>query len=385
MAALIYLDNAATTFPKPPSVWKHMEGSVKHRGGNPGRSAHALAMSAASDLFACRVAAADLFGLASHPERVIFTLNTTHALNVILKGLLRQDDHAVCSDMEHNAVYRPLYRMQKEGRISFDVFHTYAERPDRTPAMIIDSLRRALRPNTRLVVVSHASNICGAALPLYEIGQLCRRRGVLLVVDAAQSAGHLPIHMTDMCIDALCVPGHKGLYGPQGCGILLLGDQLTDLPTTLTEGGNGVDSLEGEMSHSLPERYESGTPPTPAICGLSAGMEFIKSTGINRIRAHEEELYQYACAELSHLGNVRIAVPHHTGAVLLFNVDGHASDEVAAHLDHHGICVRAGFHCAALGHRTLHTPDSGAVRASFGWFNTERDVDTLVRCVKELR
>lgn len=384
MSSPVYLDNAATTFPKPSTVYKAMENSLKHRGGNPGRSSHALAMAAASDLYDCRVAASNFFGLDGHGERVIFTLNTTHALNIALKGLLHVGDHAVCSDMEHNAVYRPLYHMQKEGRITFDVFDTYVDRPDRTPTMILDSLRRAMQPNTRLVVVSHASNICGASLPLYEIGQFCRRRGVLFVVDAAQSAGHLPIDMKEMCIDALCVPGHKGLYGPQGCGMLLLGERLSDLPATLMEGGNGVDSLKGEMSDALPERYEAGTPPTPAICGLRQGIQFVERTGLDRIRKHEESLYDYAVQSLSHLPGISIAVPHHVGPVLLFNVDGYTSDQVAAHLDRHGICVRSGFHCAALGHRTLRTPRTGAVRASFGYFNTERDVEALVRGVREL-
>ena len=383
VSSLIYLDHAATTFPKPAAVLREVQDCMRYRGGNPGRSSHTLALSAASDLYACREAAADFFGLSTHPERVVFTMNTTHALNIVLKGLLRQGDHAVCSDMEHNAVYRPLYRMQKEGRITFDTFNTLVDRPDRTPAMIVDSLRKAIQPNTRLVVVSHASNICSASLPLWEIGHFCRRRGVLFVVDAAQSAGHLPIDMNGMCIDALCVPGHKGLYGPQGCGMLLLGERLSpaDLPDTLTEGGNGVDSLEGDMTLVLPERHESGTPPTPAISGLLQGIRFVQAIGVDRIREHEESLYCYARDRLSRIPRIRMAVPFHVGSVLLFNVDGYTSDEVAAELDRHDICVRAGFHCAALGHRTLRTPPTGAVRASFGWFNTPRDVDALVKCV----
>ena len=384
MSSPVYLDNAATTFPKPPAVLRAMSDSVKYRGGNPGRSSHTLSLSAASDLYACREAAADFFGLGSHPERVIFTLNTTQSLNVAIKGLLREGDHAVCSDMEHNAVYRPLHRLQTEGRITFDTFDTLADRPDRTTAMILDSLWRSVRPNTRMVVLSHASNICSAALPLFEIGHFCRRRGLLFVVDAAQSAGHLPIDMKEMCIDVLCVPGHKGLYGPQGCGLLLLGDRLDSLPDTLLEGGNGVDSLVGDMSDTLPERYEAGTPPTPAVCGLLQGIRFVQSIGGDRIRRHEEDLYLYAREQLSRLPHVRMEVPFHVGSVLLFNVDGYTSDEVAALLDRHGICVRAGFHCAALGHRTLHTPHTGAVRVSFGWFNTPRDVDALVRCVETM-
>ena len=394
----VYLDNAATSFPKPPSVIQAVEESMALYGGNPGRGSHALALRAAEEVYACREAAARLLGF-SHPERVIFTLNTTHALNLVLKGLLRPGDRAVCSDMEHNAVFRPLYRLVSDGVITLDIFDTYATRRDRTDDMILSSLERHLQPGTRLLVCAHASNICPLTLPLARMGQLCHQRGVLFVVDGAQSAGVLDIDMEAMHIDALCVPGHKGLMGPMGCGMLLLSPDI--LPDTLLEGGNGLDSLSGEMALDLPERYEAGTLPLPAIAGLRAGIEYVQSVTPAAIREKETRLCTLARDGLLATPGVRVFLPHLSGSTLLFTVDGYDSEEVAGYLDSaptdtgmsgsrrtvrpgQSICVRPGFHCAALGHRTLGTPEGGAVRASFGWFNTKEDAEALVRRIRAL-
>jgi cysteine desulfurase family protein len=394
----VYLDNAATSFPKPPSVIQAVEESMELYGGNPGRSSHTLALRAAEEVYACREAAAHLFGF-SHPERVIFTLNTTHALNLVLKGLLRPGDRAVCSDMEHNAVFRPLYRLASDGGITLDIFNTFPAQRDRTEDLVLSSLDRHLQPGTRLVVCTHASNICPLTLPLARIGQLCHQRGILFVVDGAQSAGVLDIDMEAMHIDALCVPGHKGLMGPMGSGMLLLSPDI--LPNTLMEGGNGLDSLSGEMAFDLPERYEAGTLPLPAIAGLRAGIEYVQSVTPAAIREKEVRLYTLARDGLLATPGVHVFLPHLSGSTLLFTVDGYDSEEVAGFLDgtpsapavggsHHmviprrGICVRPGFHCAALGHRTLGTPEGGAVRASFGWFNTREDAQALVQRIRAL-
>ena len=381
---LVYLDHAATSFPKPAEVTAAVADCMKRRGGNPGRGSHSLALEAAGEVYACREAAARMFG--AEPDRVIFTLNTTHALNVAIKGLVgrfsRGRPHVICSDMEHNAVYRPLYKLAAEGRIDFDVFPTFPASPTRTAEMILSSLASGMRPETRMVVCAHASNICSAVLPVAEIGAFCRRRGLYFVVDGAQSAGALELDVDGMGIDALCVPGHKGLLGPQGTGMLILGKGIT--LDTLTEGGNGMDSLRGEMSEDAPERYEAGTLQTPAIAGLRAGMEFVESVGVEAIGAHERTLGVRLRDRLMELPKVTVYAPHREGGVVLFSVDGYTSEEVGQRLDRAGICVRPGFHCSALGHRTLGTPDSGAVRVSFGWGSREKDGEAVLRVIQRM-
>ena len=381
MSRPIYLDNAATSYPKPPRVICAVGDCMKYRGGNPGRGAHRLSLEAAGEIYTCREVAARTFG--AEPERVIFTLNTTHALNLAIKGLLGRDGgHILCSDLEHNAVYRPLYKLAREGRATFDVFPTFPTARLWSPSRILSSLATKVRPDTRMVVCTHASNVCSAVLPIEEIGAFCRRRGLYFVVDGAQSAGVYDLNVDRMGITALCLPGHKGLMGPQGTGMLILGKGVT--LDTLTEGGNGMDSLRGEMSEDTPERYEAGTLQTPAIAGLRAGMEFVESVGLETIREHERRLGVYLRDELLSLPRVKVYAPHREGGVVLFSVEGYASDEVGARLDREGICVRPGFHCAALAHRTLETPEGGAVRASMGWWTKERDVEALLRVAGRL-
>ncbi len=377
---LVYLDHAATSFPKPPAVVAAMADCQKYRCGNPGRGSHRLALAAAEEIYRCREMAASLFGCA--PERVIFTLNTTHALNLAIKGLMGRGGHALCSDMEHNSVYRPLYRMAQEGIITFDTFDTYPALSVRTDERILASLASKIRPDTRMVVCAHASNICSASLPIAKIGAFCRRRGIAFVVDGAQSAGIMEIDMQRMHIDVLCVPGHKGLLGPQGTGMLLLGEGVE--LDTLMEGGNGMDSLRGEMSEDTPERYEPGTLQTPAIAGLRAGLHHLQSVGVPTIRAHEQCLGARLRDALLEMLHVHVYAPWHEGSVVLFSVDGYTSEEVGQILDGQGICVRPGFHCSALGHRTLQTPAGGAVRASFGWDSREREADALIKAIRAL-
>ncbi len=381
---LVYADHAATSHPKPAAVGAAMADCLLNKGGNPGRGSHRLALAAAEEIYRCREAAAELFG--ASPERVIFTLNTTHALNLVIKGVMRRGGHALCSDMEHNSVYRPLYRMKADGVIDFDIFDTFPLMSEGRESAILASLSAKIRPDTRLVICAQTSNICSAALPIAHIGAFCRRRGILLAVDAAQAAGSMEIHMERMGIDALCVPGHKGLLGPQGTGMLILGPRMagSDFLETLMEGGNGMDSLEGGMSADPPERYEAGTLQTPAIAGLCAGIDYVRSVGVAAIGAHEAAVAARLCEMLSACPRVTVYAPAHRGAVVLFSVDGMDSEAVGRALDAEGICVRPGFHCSALGHRTLKTPAGGAVRASFGWCSTERDAERIRRVVKDL-
>ena len=378
---MIYLDNAATSFPKPRRVAEEQMRCMRFYGGNPGRGSHALALAAAEKIYECREEIADLFKV-PNPENVIFTMNATMAINTAIKGLLRHGDHVLLSDMEHNAVFRPIYKLARDGTVTYDVFETFPTDPTRTTEMICASILERIRPNTRMLVCAHASNICSASLPIKEIGSLCRKKGILFVVDAAQSAGHLPIDMVDMQIDALCVPGHKGLWGPQGCGALVLSDEM--IVDTLVEGGSGYNSLDGNMPKEAPERYEAGTLPTPAIAGLTEGIREIKRRGIDHIHSHECSLTAHLAERLLTTPKVTLYAPHHQGSVLLFSVQEISSDRVGAFLNERGFCVRTGFHCAALAHATLGTPSSGAVRVSPSLFNTTAQMDAFTDALKEL-
>ena len=378
---LIYLDHAATGFPKPREVTEEVRRCLTLYGGNPGRGGHRLALAAAKRVFDCRTLAAELFGV-DDPARVVFTLNTTAALNLAIKGLVRSGDHVLISDMEHNAVLRPVHRLAKEGKIIYDVFPTLTADVRQSAVRIGAAMARMIRPTTSLVVVSCASNLCSATLPISYLAELCHRRGIRIVVDGAQGAGHIPISVDRMGIDALCLPGHKGLQGPQGCGMLILGRDV--LPETLLEGGNGVDSLSEGMSDEAPERYESGTLPTPVVAGLSAGLAWVKERGVEEIGAWERALYRRTREALGNMKGIRLYAPSYEGAVLLFNREGMPAEHVAEALDAQGICVRAGYHCSALGHRTLGTPEGGAVRVSFGAMSRPQHVDRLVNALRRI-
>lgn len=377
----VYLDNAATTFPKPAVVLTEVNDCIRRYCGNPGRGSHPLAMSSAERIFECRTAAAELLG-GDAPENIIFTMNTTYAINLLLKGLLRHGDHVLISDLEHNSVFRPIWKLAHDGVIEYDVFPSMCGQQNASPVRICAGIARRIKPNTRLVICTHASNLCSYSLPIAEIGAFCHRHGILFAVDAAQSAGHLPLHMKQMNIDALAAPGHKGLYGIQGVGILALSDAVP--LSTVIEGGNGLLSLEGNMPEQPPERYESGTLPTPSIAGLLRGIETVSTLGLPKIAAHEEQLFFRAREYLSSQKTVTVHAPEYAGATLLFSVDGIPSERLAAELGRRGICVRGGYHCSALGHATLKTPPDGAVRISFGIFNTTSDIDCFSAALSDI-
>ena len=375
---LIYLDNAATSFPKPREVIDSMQELMLHWGGNAGRGSHILSMEAAKRIFDCRVKLAEQFDC-DGPEQVCFTMNTTQALNIAIKGLLGRGDHVLISDIEHNAVYRPIYKLKAQRIIDYDVFPSMMGDRRRSAERICAGITKLVRRETKMLICSGASNICSMTMPIAEIGALCRRLGILFIVDGAQWAGHAKVSLREMKIDALCIPAHKGLLGPQGCGALILGKGIS--PNTLVEGGNGVASLEAEMSFDAPERYEAGTLPAPAIVGLSAGLDIVRSLGVLRIDEHEKRLFRRARDKLGSISGVRVYCPEYEGSVISFNIDGFSSEEAAMMLSNEGICVRGGYHCSALGHKTMGTEESGAVRASFGVFNSSRDVDLLCDAV----
>ncbi|MBQ8207968.1 MAG: aminotransferase class V-fold PLP-dependent enzyme [Clostridia bacterium] len=378
---MIYFDNAATSFPKPLSVYREVEHCIKNYCGNPGRGSHSLSRRSAEKVYETREKIADFFGSPS-PENVFFTYNDTYALNMVIKGLVNEGDHVIISDMEHNSVYRPIAALAENGIISYDIFDTMCLSHLRTPERICANIRRLIRRETKMLIATHVSNICSAALPLREIGELCRAHGMIFVVDAAQSAGHLPINMAEMKIDALCAPGHKGLYGLQGSGFALLRDGL--LPFPIIEGGSGVNSLMPEMPEVSPERYEAGTLSVPCIASLCEGVEFVKSRGIDAIHEHESALYRRLSDMLYSLPEIKLYAHNHVGSTLLFNIDGIPCEKAADLLDRRGICVRSGFHCSPLGHKTLGTIESGAVRVSFSPFNTMRELEFFYSALKSI-
>lgn len=372
---MIYLDNAATTFPKPRRVTDEVQRCLCEYCGNPGRGSHTMALAAAEQIYSCREALSDFLG-APAPERILFTQNTTYALNMAIKGLLQAGDHVLISELEHNAVRRPVWRLAAQGKITFDTFPVLGL----DESALLAEIQRKLRPETRAIICTHASNICSISLPIAAIGGLCRQKGLCFLVDAAQSAGILPIDMKQMNIDALALPGHKSLYGIQGCGGLALGERIT--LDTLMEGGSGMDSFPPEMPPDPPERYEAGTLPTPAIVGLLEGVRSLQGGVAKEIATRERGLFLALRERLESLPQIEIYAPEHPGSVLLFNHRNVCATDVGRHLSASGICVRAGLHCAPLAHQALGTPEWGAVRVSFGRYNTLSDVDALWKALR---
>ncbi len=372
---MIYLDNAATTFPKPQSVRRAAANSVMTM-ANPGRSGHRPAMAAGEMIYRCRVKASEFFGAGS-VENVIFTPGCTYSANMVIKGLLKSGDHAVVSDMEHNAVMRPMHTMSEKG-VAYTIART-GETDDETLA----SFRDALRSNTRLVICTHVSNVWGQRLPVERIAALCRQYGIPVMTDAAQSAGVFPINAEENGIDFICAPAHKGLYGTMGTGILIA--RHPELLKTITEGGTGSGSLSLSQPDFPPDKFESGTPNVPGIAALSAGLDFVKQTGVERIHDHEVKLVTYLYDRLSKMSSITLYTPRpnamRNGGLLSFNVGNLSSEETAAYLFEKGIAVRAGLHCSPLAHRRYGTEKRGAVRISTSYFNTMNEMESAARAI----
>ena len=386
----VYLDNAATTYPKPREVINEALRVIKQDCGNPGRSSHRIAMRAAETVFECRRRIANHFG--GSEENVIFTSSATHSLNLAIKTTLRRGDHVLISDIEHNSVIRPISALAERGHITFD---TYPAHPD--PQRSVSAIAAMIRPNTAMVIACHRSNICNLIQPISAIGDLCRRKGILFLVDASQSAGTLPIDMKRDNIDVLCAPGHKGLYGIPGSGFAIFGNRFTERekeastastfrsytynlhsPRTLStfmEGGNGIRSRDTAMPDFLPERLEAGTLAVPNIGALSAGIGFVSKLGEERINRHEIQLFNIISRGFTAFNDhITVHGNGDAGGIALFSCPYIPCEELAADLDGYGICVRAGLHCAPTAHRKLNTPEDGAVRISFGVFNTPKEI-----------
>ena len=375
---MIYLDNAATSFPKPETVWREAERVMRECGGNPGRGSHALALAAAEEIYRCREAVAEMFD--GDPERVVLTPNATVALNLALKGMLRPGDHVLTSALAHNSVRRPLHALAEEG-VSVEEYPVFPR--GESVATVIG---RMLRPNTRMVEVTVRSNVVSAGLPLDEIAALCKRRGMILVVDASQGAGAMELSIRNLGKAVICAPGHKGLYGLPGSGFALFSREIDPKEVRpLLAGGSGMRSVDPEMPDIFPERLEAGTLNAPAAASLRAGIEAVREIGVAEIGYRERILRRRTVSILTGMRRVQVYLPGaDEGSIVLFSVHGHSAAEVGEHLDRCGIAVRAGLHCAPTAHRLLGTPEGGAVRASFGMFNTEEDVLALCRTVKEM-
>lgn len=376
---MIYLDNAATTFPKPRAVTLAADNCLKNYSANPGRSGHALSVRASEEVYNCRKKLSQFFG-AGKPETVIFTENCTMAINTVLKGVLNAGDHVICSGLEHNAVWRPLNRLKTEG-IAFDTARVFLDDPDAT----VKSFEALIKDNTKMIICTHASNVFGAVLPIEKLGELSKAYGLLFCVDAAQSAGVLPIDMNRMNIDYLCIAPHKGLYAPMGTGVLIA---LKDIDKTLIEGGTGSLSKLETQPDFMPDKFESGTINLSGIAGLSAGIDFVKSIGIQKI-------YQ---TEMKHLGTVYRALSRINGVelyteapspqsfvpVLSFNLKNLSSEEVSQKLDEMGIATRPGLHCAPLAHRMFGTIERGTVRICPSAFTSTKDITVFLSALKKI-
>lgn len=378
--AIIYLDNAASTWPKPPAVKEKMAEAIENFAANPGRGGHALAMKASKAVFQTRMHVSRLFGI-QNPNNLFFYLNATQALNQAIKGYLKEGDHVISSSIEHNSVRRPLEYMSRTKQVEI----TYVE-PREDQLFYVDDFARQIRPNTRLIAVSHASNLTGVILPVAELGSLAKEHGIAFLVDASQTAGVLPIHVEQMNIDMLAFPGHKGLYGPQGTGGLYVQPEI-DLEPML-HGGTGSQSEAVDQPTARPDRYESGTVNTVGLAGLLGGVQAIMEKGIENIAEHEWQLTQKAIAGLQEIPGVVVYGPGietRRVGVVSFTIRDVDATEVSFILDQtYGIATRAGFHCSPLGHETAGTAQTGSVRASFGMYNTEKDIEALLQAVREI-
>ncbi|MCL2546391.1 MAG: aminotransferase class V-fold PLP-dependent enzyme [Oscillospiraceae bacterium] len=372
---MIYFDNAATTLQKPPRVADAMRRTVGIAAG-PGRGAHKNAMAAADILFNTRETLAEFFCTDS-PESVIFTSNATHSLNIALQSLLPKRGVVLHSSHEHNAVMRQLYVAEQVTlrQVDCPLFNANAT---------LENWRKALDGDVKLAVLCHASNVFGSLTPVEGIAALCAARGVPLVLDAAQSCGHVPIIAENLPNTVICVPGHKGLYGPQGTGILIVPQRMKLEP--FMRGGTGSLSLRREMPDDYPDRLEAGTQNMPGIAGLHEGVKFVMQKGFDAVLTHEHKLMALLIVELSKLSSVTL---YHGDSrqqlgVLSFSVADKDSEDIANELSRYGIAVRAGLHCAPLAHRNVGTLAHGTVRVSFSIFNTEREVREFARRLKAI-
>lgn len=375
---MIYLDNGATSFPKPLSVRQNVDISLKKFSANPGRSGHSLSLRAAKEIFECRKRLKELFNVNSE-EEIIFTENCTMALNTVIFGLLSEGDHVLISSMEHNSVTRPLESLKDKG-VTYSTFD-YSYDDNET----VDNVRKLIKPETKLVICTHASNVFGFRFPIERICALCHAYGILFCVDSAQSAGVFDIDVGTNQYDFVCMSGHKSLYGPMGTGVLILNNRNLK---PLLYGGTGTESVKKSQPEGLPEKFESGTQNMNGISGLKAGVDFVKNRGIKNIYNHE---YKLAKRLFNGLANNRKVIIYNksfdygkVAPVVSFNIDGVYSEDIVAKLNKYGIMTRGGLHCSPLAHTTMNTIENGTVRVVPGAFNTINDINYLLNIIRKL-
>lgn len=378
---MIYLDNAATTYPKPDSVVRAISGAMKLYGANPGRSGHTLSVKTAEKIYSVRKLLSEMFD-ADGPENVCFTLNCSYALNMAIKGTVKKGDHVLTTDLEHNAVMRPLYTLKNKGYITYDVIKTFGCTDDE----IINNFKSRINVRTSCIVCTCMSNVTGSILPVEKLGKLCREYNLKFIVDGAQGAGIIPISVKNMNIDCLCLPGHKGLYGPMGTGILILGNGCK--LSTIIEGGTGNMSFSLIQPEDSPDRFESGTQNAAGIIGLGAGASFVKKKGLWQIEQYEMRLARKLYKLISNIERVNMYTPLPSsdkfGPVISFNIEGLPSEKTGILLNNAGVAVRAGLHCAPAAHKTLGTLDTGTVRASVSVFNNDSEIEYVSSKIKEI-
>jgi len=377
---MIYLDNAATTWPKPEGVLRAMSEAVTMYGANPGRGGYPLAEATDRKLFECRSRAAEFFGVPK-PEQLVYTPGCTWSTNTVLHGCLRPGDHIITSDIEHNAVMRPLRKLEQQG-VTVTTAHVIEGDENAT----VRNFLRAIQRNTRMIFCTCASNVFGIMPPIRRLGELCRRYGLLYGLDAAQAAGTELLTIGNTGADYICAPAHKGLYGVMGLGVLAMKGR--NLPDPLIQGGTGSLSAMKDQPEILPDRFESGTPAMPAICALDEGIKEVRQTGRTTLRAHEMSIATHIYDGLRSMREVtlythRPCVGVHV-PVLSFNVGDLTSGETAEMLAQRSICVRAGFHCAHSAHVTHGTDKRGTVRVSPSMFTSHAEAEELLRAVKNI-
>jgi cysteine desulfurase family protein len=379
---MIYLDNAATSYPKPKEVGQAILYFLEKVGASPGRSGHRLSIESGRLLYQTRESLAELFNV-TDPLRIIFTLNVTEALNLVLKGLLRPGDQVITSSMEHNSVMRPLRELEKRGVEVKVVFCS--------PEGLLDpqDIEKSIKKNTKLIVLNHGSNVIGTLLPIAEVGEIARKHNILFLVDAAQTAGCYPLDVKKDQIDLLAFTGHKGLYGPPGTGGLVVGERV-DIKklNPLKVGGTGSRSEWEEQPDFLPDIYESGTPNTVGLSGLNEGVRFILKEGIDKICQHELELTQKLTEGLKEIPGAIVYGEDQIKdrvAVISFNIKDQLPSGVGLRLDEeYNIMSRVGLHCAPAAHKTIGTFPTGTIRFSMSWFNTFKEVEQTILAVKNI-
>lgn len=376
----VYFDNAATSWPKPENVYKAAENYLRQGGANPGRSGHTRSLHADRLVFETRQRAALILG-ADEPEEIVFTLNATDSLNMAIKGILEPGDHVIYTSLEHNSVLRPLGSLRRNGVITTTMISC-----DPSGHLEIQDIEKAIRPNTRLIVCTHASNVIGTVLPVREISNLAWGKGVFFLLDAAQTAGSIPIDLQEIKPHLAAFTGHKGLLGPPGVGLLYVRKGIKIKPWR--EGGTGSRSEEEHQPEMMPDYLEAGTMNTPGLAGLNEGLKFIEKTGIASIAEHESNLAQKLRKGLKEIRRVKVFGPEsnqQSVAVVSFIVEGIDSGELGYVLEQaYGILCRTGLHCAPCAHRTIGTFPQGTVRFSLGYFNHEEEVEHALKAIREI-